>query len=124
MKPACCCVSDLDVQGLSRRGLQLEALKEFILSQGASKNVTLQDWEKVGCLSKSLLHADLAVLESRHAVCAQQCRLCCCARQSCAKCHAAQQPALQLSCMPNAEQASALGPFGRHDASVSVHKVA
>ena len=30
-----------------RRGLQLEALKEFILSQGASKNITLQDWEKV-----------------------------------------------------------------------------
>ena len=30
------------VQGILRRGLQLEALKEFILSQGASKNVTLQ----------------------------------------------------------------------------------
>ena len=30
------------VQGIFRRGLQLGALKEFILSQGASKNVTLQ----------------------------------------------------------------------------------
>ena len=30
------------VQGMFRRGLQLAALKEFILSQGASKNVTLQ----------------------------------------------------------------------------------
>ena len=30
------------VQGIFRRGLQLAALKEFILSQGASKNVTLQ----------------------------------------------------------------------------------
>lgn len=29
------------VQGLYRRGLQLEAMREFILSQGASKNVTL-----------------------------------------------------------------------------------
>ena len=32
-----------------RRGMQLEALKEFILSQGASKNITLQDWEKARC---------------------------------------------------------------------------
>ena len=30
------------VQGMFRRGLQLGALKEFILSQGASKNVTVQ----------------------------------------------------------------------------------
>ena len=30
------------VQGMFRRGLQLAALKEFILSQGASKNVTVQ----------------------------------------------------------------------------------
>ena len=29
------------VKGLYRRGLQLEAMREFILSQGASKNVTL-----------------------------------------------------------------------------------
>ena len=29
------------VQGITRRGMQVEALKEFILSQGASKNCCL-----------------------------------------------------------------------------------
>ncbi len=30
------------VQGMLRRGLTLEALKEFIIGQGASKNITYQ----------------------------------------------------------------------------------
>jgi hypothetical protein len=30
------------VQGILRRGLKVEALKEFILGQGASKNITFQ----------------------------------------------------------------------------------
>ena len=38
-----------------RRGLQLEALKEFILSQGASKNVTLQEWEKLWSINKRII---------------------------------------------------------------------
>lgn len=42
------------VQGVFRRGLQLEALKEFILSQGASKNVTLQEWEKLWSINKRI----------------------------------------------------------------------
>lgn len=42
------------VQGLLRRGLTLEALKEFIIMQGASRNTTLQVYTSVidqsGCL--------------------------------------------------------------------------
>ena len=37
------------VQGMLRRGLQLEALREFMLAQGASKNITYQvGWVLVG----------------------------------------------------------------------------
>lgn len=43
------------LQGVFRRGLQLEALKEFILSQGASKNVTLQEWEKLWSTNKRII---------------------------------------------------------------------
>lgn len=40
------------VRGMLRHGLQVEALKEFILSQGASKNVTLQEWDKIWTINK------------------------------------------------------------------------
>lgn len=43
------------VQGILRRGLQVEALKEFIISQGASKNVTYQEWDKIWTLNKKII---------------------------------------------------------------------
>ena len=43
------------VQGLKRRGLQIEALKEFILMQGASRNVNLMEWEKLWTLNKRII---------------------------------------------------------------------
>eukprot|EP01024_Parvocaulis_polyphysoides_P039920 TRINITY_DN3617_c0_g1_i1.p1 TRINITY_DN3617_c0_g1~~TRINITY_DN3617_c0_g1_i1.p1 ORF type:complete len:469 (-),score=60.50 TRINITY_DN3617_c0_g1_i1:139-1416(-) len=43
------------VQGIFRRGLQIEALKQFILMQGASKNVTLQEWDKIWSINKQLI---------------------------------------------------------------------
>lgn len=43
------------LQGIFRRGMQLEALKEFILSQGASKNVTLQEWDKIWSINKRII---------------------------------------------------------------------
>jgi glutamyl-tRNA synthetase len=43
------------VQGMRRRGLQTEALKEFILMQGASRNVNLMEWEKLWTLNKRII---------------------------------------------------------------------
>ena len=43
------------VQGMKRRGLQIEALKEFILMQGASRNVNLMEWEKLWTLNKRVI---------------------------------------------------------------------
>jgi glutamyl/glutaminyl-tRNA synthetase len=38
-----------------QRCLQVEALREFILSQGASKNVTYQEWDKIWTINKKLI---------------------------------------------------------------------
>jgi glutamyl/glutaminyl-tRNA synthetase len=38
------------VQGMLRRGLTVEALKRFVIDQGASKKVTLMEWDKVCCV--------------------------------------------------------------------------
>ena len=51
------------VQGVLRRGMQVAALKDFILSQGASRNVTVQEWDKIWTMNKKVQHA-LACLTS------------------------------------------------------------
>ena len=43
------------VQGLLRRGLTVQALRDYILSQGASKNTTFQEWDKVWTMNKKLI---------------------------------------------------------------------
>ena len=43
------------VQGMKRRGLQIDALKEFILLQGASRNANLMEWEKLWTLNKRII---------------------------------------------------------------------
>ena len=43
------------VQGVLRRGLTVTALREFILSQGASKNMNTMTWEKLWTLNKRII---------------------------------------------------------------------
>ncbi|KAI5072108.1 hypothetical protein GOP47_0012214 [Adiantum capillus-veneris] len=43
------------VRGILRRGLTVEALKQFILSQGASKNLNLMEWDKLWTINKKIV---------------------------------------------------------------------
>lgn len=42
-------------QGMMRRGLTYEALRQFIIAQGASKNYNLMDWDKIWSFNKKVI---------------------------------------------------------------------
>lgn len=43
------------VQGILRRGMTVEALREFILAQGASKSLNLMDMDKLWAINKKVI---------------------------------------------------------------------
>ena len=43
------------VQGIMRRGLTVEALKDFMLEQGPSKNTNLMEWDKLWAMNKDII---------------------------------------------------------------------
>lgn len=43
------------VQGIRRRGMTIQGLRAFILSQGASRNATLQGWDKIWTVNKRVI---------------------------------------------------------------------
>lgn len=43
------------VQGIRRRGMTVQGLRAFILSQGASRNMTLQGWDKIWTVNKRVI---------------------------------------------------------------------
>lgn len=43
------------VQGLMRRGLRVDAIREFIIDQGASRRVNYQEWCKLWAINKAYL---------------------------------------------------------------------
>ena len=48
------------VRGIRRRGLTIEALREYILMQGASKNTLLLEWDKLWAINKRIIDPNAA----------------------------------------------------------------
>ncbi|KAK1578080.1 hypothetical protein Q3G72_027355 [Acer saccharum] len=57
------------IQGIVRRGLKVKALIQFILEQGASKNLNLMEWDKLWTINKKIIDhvcpRHTAVIEER-----------------------------------------------------------
>jgi len=51
-----------------RRGMTVEALRNFMLDQGPSKNTNLQEWDKIWAINKDILdpvsHRYFGIVES------------------------------------------------------------
>ena len=43
------------VRGMRRRGMTVEALREFMVSQGPSKNIVNMDWDKIWTMNKKVI---------------------------------------------------------------------
>lgn len=43
------------VRGIRRRGMTIEALRDFILMQGPSRNVLLLEWDKLWAMNKKVI---------------------------------------------------------------------
>lgn len=43
------------VRGVLRRGMQVEALKQFIVAQGSSRTVTSMQWDKIWSINRSIV---------------------------------------------------------------------
>lgn len=43
------------VRGILRRGMHIDALKQFIISQGSSKSVTAMHWDKIWSINRTII---------------------------------------------------------------------
>jgi glutamyl-tRNA synthetase len=43
------------VQGVLRRGIKVQTLKDFMLAQGPSKNTNLMEWDKIYAINRDII---------------------------------------------------------------------